>query len=166
MAHSLLPFRLHLRHATASASSGETRPLVAGDRVEYEYEFSDNKRKAPRVILTDKVHGGSGSATSSSPFSRARDSRGVRFESVHVHALSLPLLSSLLCGRGRFPQSWTHKVGAEDLSGVSSYGPCQEAIPYYLTAALLFCICSVHFPCYLAAPLSLSVPIPFAAISF
>ena len=56
-------------------SSGENRLLAAGDRVEYEYEFSDGKRKAPRVVLVEKPAAASNGE--SSPFSRSRDSRGV-----------------------------------------------------------------------------------------
>jgi hypothetical protein len=35
------------------SASDRPVPILSGDRVEFEFEFSDGKRKAPRVVLLD-----------------------------------------------------------------------------------------------------------------
>mmetsp|Transcript_53553 Transcript_53553/g.138435 ORF Transcript_53553/g.138435 Transcript_53553/m.138435 type:complete len:125 (+) Transcript_53553:220-594(+) len=73
-------------------STGDGRTPANGDRVEYEYEFSDGKRKAPRVILVGPAAaaGAVGAGTGSPPpFTRGHDVRGVCF----VACTRLPFLS-------------------------------------------------------------------------
>eukprot|EP00325_Prymnesiales_sp_UTEX-LB-985_P007097 CAMPEP_0174695776 /NCGR_PEP_ID=MMETSP1094-20130205/2070_1 /TAXON_ID=156173 /ORGANISM="Chrysochromulina brevifilum, Strain UTEX LB 985" /LENGTH=92 /DNA_ID=CAMNT_0015892353 /DNA_START=62 /DNA_END=340 /DNA_ORIENTATION=+ len=55
-------------HYRAWGNADPSRLLAAGDRVEFEFEFSDGKRKAPRIFTLD---GGSG------PPLRRQESRGV-----------------------------------------------------------------------------------------
>ena len=77
------------------AFTGERPKILPGDKVEFEFEFSDGKRKAPQVRLLESANpnGGGGAMP---PVQRV-DSRGVPCFPIRsqVTCLSLPRFRSL-----------------------------------------------------------------------